>query len=76
MSFILTSLKFFVRYSPVIDDVIFLSIAYYGKPGVAEVRVDDVIQFLDGQCPGLRHGSRLDNCYDFLKECLTTLTIL
>ena len=44
--------------------------------GIAEAKVDNVIQFSDNHCPGLGHEGNLDNGYDFLKECLTISKIL
>lgn len=53
-----------------------LSIAYHARPGFAEARVDDGIQFLDSHCQGLGRGGHLDNDYDFSKKCLIILKIL
>ena len=53
-----------------------LLITYYARLGVAEARIDDVIQFPNSHCPGLGRGGHLDNGYDFSKECLTVSRIL
>ena len=51
------------------------SITYHARPEVCKTRPDDVIQFPNNHCPGLRCGGHFDNSYDFLKECLTALRI-
>lgn len=53
-----------------------LSITYYARQRVAELRIDNVIQFPDSYCLGLGREGYLDNDYAFLKECLTILRIL
>lgn len=41
-----------------------------------EVRVDNIIKFLDIYCLGLRRGGYLDNGYDFSKKYFTTSKVL
>ena len=52
------------------------SIAYYTRPRVIEVKVDNVIAFPDSYYPSLGRGGQLDNGYDFSKKCLTASKIL
>ena len=52
------------------------SINYLARPGVAEAKVDDVIQFPNSHYPDLGREGHLDNAYYFSKECLTALKIL
>ena len=61
---------------PVLDGVMLLSITYHAGPGVAKIKIDNIIQFLNSHCPGLRREGHLDNDYDFLKECFTASRIL
>ena len=53
-----------------------LLITYHARPGVAEARVDNVIQFPNSHCPGLGRGDHFDNGYYFSKVCLTASRIL
>ena len=51
-------------------------ITYHARPGVIEVKIDDVIQFLNSHCSGLGRGGHFDNGYYFSKECPTVSRIL
>ena len=70
------AIEVFCQVFPVLGGIILLLIIYHARPGVAEVKVDNVIQFSNSHCLGLGRGGHLDNSYDFSKKCLTALRIL